>query len=100
MIAMQILCRAVIRDSLLGYNFPFVVSLYTDQTKSNQIKPNQGSDIPVLFTHRPTSVTVTMIENYTAKLNADDSKRTDAVVDHYTKHIDHERILDIAGFKP
>jgi hypothetical protein len=34
-----------------------------------------------------------MMEGHTAKLTVDDSARTEAVVAHYERHIDFERLL-------
>ena len=43
--------------------------------------------------------TEAQVPQITAKLNADDPSRTDTVVEHYTQNIDHQLILDLAGYK-
>ena len=58
-----------------------------------------SSFLPSILTFAASSLDLTARQKYTAKLNADDPTRTDAVVEHYTEHINHDLILEIAGYK-
>ena len=51
------------------------------------------TELPLLFTGRTTIDSMRLIENYTAKLNTADVKRTADAAQHYEKHIDFERLL-------
>ena len=41
--------------------------------------------------------TLTKCMGYVAKLNMDDRSRTESVTQHYSKHIDPERLFEAAG---
>jgi phosphate acetyltransferase len=57
----------------------------------------EHSSIPILYTNVSTSETVRRLTHYVAKLNADDPKRTDAVVAQYSAHVDVGALLDVAS---
>jgi len=59
----------------------------------------ESSSVPILFTHVSTSETVKKLTKYVAKLNADDPSRTDSVVNQYSKHINEDKLLEVAGWK-
>ena len=42
---------------------------------------------------------VKKLTKYVAKLNADDPSRTDSVVNQYSKHINEDKLLEVAGWK-
>mmetsp|Transcript_30535 Transcript_30535/g.36019 ORF Transcript_30535/g.36019 Transcript_30535/m.36019 type:complete len:385 (+) Transcript_30535:66-1220(+) len=78
--------------------------LLTGTAQKHYVWPDQAlrecvssSNLPILFTNISTSESVKKLSSYVAKLNAEDPSRTDAVVDQYSKHIDYDKILQIAN---
>ena len=53
----------------------------------------KGTSLPIMHVESTPFEVVTRIENYTAKLNADDIDRTEAVIDHYRSHINLDKLL-------
>lgn len=59
----------------------------------------RSSQTPILFTHQSTMESLAIVNNYVAKLNADDEERTIKVRDHYAQHIDIEKLFTAATRK-
>mmetsp|Transcript_7884 Transcript_7884/g.12057 ORF Transcript_7884/g.12057 Transcript_7884/m.12057 type:complete len:484 (+) Transcript_7884:161-1612(+) len=57
----------------------------------------QGLDVPILQSPHTTAETMELIHGLTPKLNAADSHRVDATVEHYESYIDFDQLLDITG---
>ena len=54
----------------------------------------RAAPAPILRVETPTHETISKIEGFTAKLTVEDASRTDAVVDHYSSHINIDRLLE------
>eukprot|EP00947_MAST-08B_sp_MAST-8B-sp1_P001822 g1822.t1 len=54
----------------------------------------RASPAPILRVNSPTYEAVSTIDGFTAKLTVEDASRTDAVVDHYSSHINIDRLLE------
>mmetsp|Transcript_24384 Transcript_24384/g.34027 ORF Transcript_24384/g.34027 Transcript_24384/m.34027 type:complete len:165 (+) Transcript_24384:1-495(+) len=57
----------------------------------------QGLDVPILQSPHTTAETMELIHGLTPKLNAADSHRVDATVEHYESYIDFDQLLEITG---
>lgn len=81
------------RGGLLLTGTPYAATGGANQVPQFMMPYLRDAPIPVLYAPFQTYEVMAKMERYTAKLNVEDIKRTEAVASHYEKHIDFEQLL-------